>query len=133
MHPVADDRDHRWNQLGRVLIIRVDHDDDVGPRFERQAIAALLVSTVALVHVMNMDLDAFQTARDGNCVIAAFVVHQDDAIDQLLVADFVISLSQGFGGVIRRHHHHHFLISIHSRIGFRPANLSTNNAETTPL
>ena len=40
-----------------------------------------------------MDVDAFETPRHGNSVIPAAIVHQDNGIDQLLLADFGIGLA----------------------------------------
>jgi hypothetical protein len=56
MQIIGDHRSHRRNELGGILIIRVDHDDNVRAGFERQAVAGLLVAAVALVFLVHMHL-----------------------------------------------------------------------------
>ena len=113
MHAVGDDRGHRRNQLGRVLIIRVDHDDDVRARFEREAITGLLVAAVAGVFLMHMHAHAEQRRRHLHRVVAAAVIHQDDFVHDALLEDFVHGLGDSFGRVVSGHDHDDFFSVIH--------------------
>ena len=62
---------------------------------------------------MTVDDGVGQRPGDGNGFIAAFVVNNDDQIDNLLGNNFVIGLAQGFGGIVSRHDNDDFLFLIH--------------------
>ena len=85
----------------------------VRARLEGQTVTGLLISTVTLVHFMHVDLDAFQGAGDGDGIVAASVIHQNDRIDQLLVPDLAVSLAKGFGRIISGHDDDNFFIAEH--------------------
>jgi hypothetical protein len=61
-HQVGVAGDDRGDQLGDprrvVLVVRVEHHDDVGARCERRVIARLLIAAVAQVLAVDDDLEA---------------------------------------------------------------------------
>ena len=83
-HHVADahfdEADRVRDDPAIVLIIRMDHDDDVGPAVEGFAVARLLIAAVTAV--LRMD-DHGQTHLAGHLdgAILAAVVHENDLID----------------------------------------------------
>ena len=62
---------------------------------------------------MDFDLHVRQSARHGRGFILARVVYQNDAIDDAVCHDFIISLAQSPGGVVSRHHDNNFLAVQH--------------------
>ena len=58
VHAVGHHAGHRGHQQRRVLVIGVHHDDDVGARRQRFAIAGLLVAAVTVVAIMHKELQA---------------------------------------------------------------------------
>jgi len=69
----------------------MDHNDDVRSSFQGESITRLLIASVTLVHVVDMDLDAIKLASNGNRIIPALIVHQDDRVDELLVSHLGMS------------------------------------------
>ena len=113
MQVVGDHRGQRGDELGRVLVIRVDHDDDVRAGLERKAVAGFLVAAVAGVFLVDMDADAGELGRDLHGVVVAAVVHEDDFVHDALLVDFVHGLRDGFGRVVGGHDDDDFLAVIH--------------------
>jgi hypothetical protein len=101
-------RRHRGDELGRVLVVGVDHDDHVGILLKRDAVAVLLVRAVAAVRGVYMHDHAGQLARDGHGVIARGVVDHHDDVHDALRHDLVVGLPQGLRRVVGRHDHGHF-------------------------
>jgi len=62
MQVIADNRNHGRDQLRGILVIRMDHDDDVRASFEREPVAGLLISTVSFIDVVHMHLDSAEAA-----------------------------------------------------------------------
>src|SRR2546421_220250 len=91
----------------------MNHDDDVSAGIEREPVTGFLVATVTLVDVMDVDLHPFESSGNSDSVIMAAIIHENDGIDELLVAHLGVGLPQGFGGIIRRHYHYNFFVSIH--------------------
>ena len=91
--PIADDRRHCRNELGRILRVGMDHDDDV--RGLTQPITGLLVSAVAFFHLKKMERTP-QVLGDRHGVVAALVIDQNDRIHQPLVQDFVVGLPESW-------------------------------------
>jgi len=63
---------------------------------------------------MDVDADALEAPSDGDRIVLAPVVYENDIVDDLLVADFLVCLAKGFCRVIRGHHYDYFFISKHS-------------------
>src|ERR1043165_8029895 len=102
---VFTERNHcgqRHDQVRRILIIRVQHDDDIRTTPQRFAIASFLVAPVAKVLAMYKSGEA-QFSGDFCGRITATVVDQNDLVDKVL-GDFAISLFERFCGVIGRHY-----------------------------
>ena len=115
MQVVGDHRGHRRNELWRVLIIGVHHDDDVGASFEREAVTGLLIAAVAGVFLVDVNFHAEELRCDFHGVVAAAVVHEDNQIHDALLVDFIHSLGDGFGRIVGGHDDDDFLAVIHSR------------------
>src|SRR5664279_3187901 len=97
-HHAGQGRDEQW----RVLIIRVDHDHDIGACREGFPIAGLLVPAVAKVAVV---LEHRQSQLPGQCrgFVFAVIVHQDAYIHQF--GDLPHSRFQRALRVVGRHYH----------------------------
>ena len=80
---LLDGADDFGKQRGIVLIIRVDHHDDIGAGVQRLAVAGLLVGAVAVVAVVNEQLQA-QFARDAGGFVFAAVVDQDHQVHHVV-------------------------------------------------
>ena len=61
---VPDQRSHSRNQLRCILIIGMNHDDNVTPLFHRQPVAGFLIAAVSQIALMPEDPDIFE--RIGN-------------------------------------------------------------------
>jgi hypothetical protein len=72
---------HRGDEQRCVLIVRVQHDDDVCARVQRLAIAGHLIAAVTVVTVVLEDEQA-EFARDIDGLVAAVVVDEDADIDE---------------------------------------------------
>ena len=117
-----DGLDDLRQQRGIVLIIRVDHHDDVGAGAQSFAVAGLLVGAVAVVAVVNEQFES-QLAGDLGGLVGAAVVHQDDQVDHV-ARQIGIGHVERLGGVIRRHHHHHLGLGAHNRSSGRAATMN---------
>ena len=62
-----------------VLVVGVDHDDDVRAALEGRPVAGLLVAAVAAVLRVHDDVDA-QLPRDLDRAVARAVVDEDDVV-----------------------------------------------------
>ena len=71
------------NNFGELLIVRVQHDHEIGAVLERHPIAGFLVPAIALVAVVP-DCEDIVLARNADRVIGAAVVDQDDVVDNVL-------------------------------------------------
>ncbi len=94
------------SSVGIVLIIRVHHHHDVGAGPERFAVAGLLIRAVAVVAVVNEQLQP-HVARDLGGFIGAAVIHQNDQVHHL-VRQIGVGHVQRFGGIVGRHDDHDF-------------------------
>src|SRR5437667_9796994 len=68
-------RHHRWNELWRVLIIRMNHYDDVSPCGKRVPVASLLVRAITAIHRVNLHLHSIKCACDRDSLILSRIVH----------------------------------------------------------
>ena len=110
---VADHGGHGGYEQGSVLVIGVDHDDDVGVVFESDSVAAFLVGAVAGVDGVAVDDGVGQGAGDFGGFVAAGVVDDDDEVDALLGGDFAMGFDQRVLGVIGRHDYRDFFVVVH--------------------
>src|SRR6202140_3503 len=70
---VSDHARHGGDQQRRVLIVGVEHDDDVGARREGLAVAGLLVASVAIIAVVLEDVQAKAAGKIHSLVGAGIV------------------------------------------------------------
>src|ERR1019366_3132550 len=73
---------HRRCQKRRVLIVGMDHDDDVGAGGQCFAVAGLLIAAIAVVAVVDKRLQT-EPVRDFESAIGTVVVDQNADIDQV--------------------------------------------------
>ena len=93
INPVGDEVDHRLQEERRVLVVGMEHHDDVRPDLERLVVAGLLVAAVAFVLIVLDDIFDAQLLGHLDRVVAAAVVDQDDVVDDV-ERDLVVSLFQ---------------------------------------
>ena len=77
---VGNDGAHGQDELRGVLVVGVNHDDDVGAELEGFCVAALLVAAVAAVHFMDDDVTDADALGYFHGVVGAFVVHEHDFV-----------------------------------------------------
>jgi hypothetical protein len=82
-------------------------------------LARLLIAAITFVHLMDMHPNPFEGLRDGNGIIPALVIDEDNLVDELLIPHFAIGLAEGPSGVVGRHDHDNFFVSIHKNAGYR--------------
>src|ERR1041385_3054602 len=82
---------HHWNQGRRVLVIRVNHNHDIGLRCQSETVTSLLVRSVSAIFWMNFDLNAIQCPRNLCGFVPAGIVYHNDKIDNALRHDLVKS------------------------------------------
>ena len=76
-------RCERRDETRRVLVIRMDHHDDVRAEMQRRAIAGLLIAAVADVPLVGHDERSEPSGeRDG--LVGAGIVDHHDGIDDVL-------------------------------------------------
>jgi len=101
---VRDHRTHGPEQPRGILIIRVEHGDDVRVMPEGGFIAGFLVCAVPTVRWMDDGFES-ETSGDGHRFIPAGVVHQDDVIGYTF-RDRIEGRFQRPGRVVRGHDDH---------------------------
>ncbi len=80
----AQDRLDESRDPGRVvLVVGMEHDHDVGPRFERRVVAGLLVAAVAAVLAVDDHLEA-EPPGDLHGLVARDVVDEDHPIHEVV-------------------------------------------------
>src|SRR5262249_47996841 len=77
-----EDLEERRDQAAVVLVVRVQHENDVCAVGEGGVVAGLLVSAVAAVLLVN-DGGQAEFAGDIDGVIAASVIDEDDFVDAI--------------------------------------------------
>ena len=98
----GQDRRDELGDPGRVvLVVRVEHHDDVGARTQRRVVARLLVAAVAAVLAVDDDLEA-QLPGDLDRLVLRHVVDEDHVVDEV-VGDVGIRPLEGAGRVVRGH------------------------------
>ena len=85
------------------MIVGVHHDHDIGAGAQSFAVAGLLVGAIAVVAVVDEQLQA-QITGDARGLIGAAVIHHDHQIDDVL-RQVGIGHVQRLGGVVGRHDH----------------------------
>ncbi len=116
MEPIADHADHGRYQERGVLVVRMDHDDDVGLLFEGDPVAALLVAPVTGVLLVDVDDGALERAGDRDGPVPAPVIDQDDPIDHPLGEHLGMGAFKRPLRVVGGHDHHDLLVLIHRKI-----------------
>ena len=100
----AEDRlDDLRDEPRVVLIVGVDHDDDVGSGSERFRVAGLLVGAVAVIPVVDEDLQP-ELPGDLERRVGRAVVHEDHHADGVL-GQLLVRHPKGAARVVRGHDH----------------------------
>ena len=90
---------HRRNERGRVLVIGMDHDNDVGSGIEGFAITRLLIAPIAVIFVMDKGVNAELFGEMGGVVVARIV---DEDLEKLETAPWEVR-SKGYDLVLNGH------------------------------
>ena len=96
-----DRRDQCRDPCRVVLVVRVEHDDDLGAGRKGGVVARLLVAAVALVLAVDDDVEA-QLPRHVDRFVMRDVVDQDDLVDEL-VRDVGVGPLERLCGVVGGH------------------------------
>src|SRR4030067_2957868 len=96
-------RGHRGYQPGRVLVVRVDHHDDVRPELQGLGVAGLLVAAVALVLLVDYDVLYAELPANFHRIVRAAVVHKHDLIDNIK-GDIIVGHDEGLLGMVGGHY-----------------------------
>jgi len=78
---VGDHGGHGGDEEGRILVVGVDHDDDVGVAGEGLGVAGLLVGAVAAVGGVDGGVEA-EIEGEGDGAVGAAVIDEDDVVDE---------------------------------------------------
>ena len=71
---IADNAHHREDETRSVLIIGMQHDDDIGIQIQRLPVAGLLIGAVSAVSFVNDDVPYTECGRNSHgCVVATIV------------------------------------------------------------
>src|SRR5581483_3244549 len=108
---------HRRDELRRVLVVGVHHDDDVGAFLEREPVAGLLVRTVAAVLRMRVDPRLRQRSRERDRLVVARVVDHDHPVDDAGSHRVVVGPAERPCRVVRGHDDDHLLAVDHGALG----------------
>ena len=100
--PLGDRLDQVVEDRRVVLVVGVDHDDDVGPARERRRVAGLLVPAVSPVLRVDDDLEPLDRPGERHGPVAGGVVDEEDVVDALL-RDLLEAPEQGLLGVVGGH------------------------------
>ena len=98
----GDDRlDERRDARRVVLVVGVEHHDDVGAGLERRVVARLLVAAVAPVLRVDDDVEA-EVPGDVDGLVLRHVVDEDDLVDDV-VRDVGVGALERQGRVVGGH------------------------------
>jgi hypothetical protein len=100
----SDRGDEGRDARGVVLVVRVEHDHDLGAGLERRVVAGLLVATVAPVLGVDDHVEP-ELAGDVHGLVRGDIVHEDDPVDQV-VRDIGVRTLERPRGVVGRHDDH---------------------------
>ena len=109
---ISDHSRHRNNQFGRILIVRMHHDHDVGVHSQGLAIAGFLIAPITEIGFVLKSRES-KPAGQLHRLVRAVVIHQQNFVNNAL-RDVVISLLQRLGCVVSRHHDNNFFSVQHS-------------------
>src|SRR5262249_56819416 len=96
----SDHPRHRRDEAWVVLVVGMQHHDDVGSARQRFGVARLLIRPVAEVALVHEGLD-LEPAREAHRSVVASVVYQQHAVDDV-VRDLAIGTLEGLLGAIGR-------------------------------
>ena len=110
---VSDHAGKRNKQMRRILVIGMDHDNDVGAAAEGFSVAGFLVAAVSEIFVMDEGEHAeFGGKRRG--LVGAGVVNQNDFVDEF-AREFAMGFLESLGGIERRHDYDDFFAIQHEQ------------------
>ena len=113
---VADHRGHGRDQPRCVLIIGVDHDDDIRALFQGDPVARFLVCPVAPVVFMDVDPRIREGFRNLDGLVMTFVIHHDHEVNDSLSHDFLIALQDRLLRIIGGHNDDDFFSLEHKKV-----------------
>ncbi len=99
---MSDHAGHGSCKQRRVLVIGVDHDDNIGAGGQSFPVAGLLIAAITVVAVVDEGLQA-EAVRDFEGAIGTVIVDENADIDQ--VGQFPYRRFQRFFRVVSGEHH----------------------------
>src|SRR3989338_3238395 len=100
VHIARNDARHRGDELGRVLIIGMQHDDDVGSELERLVVAGLLIGAIPAILRVADDMSYPEFACDFACAIVACIIYENHLINDV-EGDLGVRPTKSRLGVVR--------------------------------
>ena len=113
---------HRDKELRCILVVGVDHDNDVRRRLQGEPVACLLIAAVAEIALVAVVHDSrcatftrirSEGLRHFPSGIARAVVDYHDRVCDALSKYLVIRCAQRSLGIVRWHYNSDFPISVH--------------------
>ncbi len=101
--PACDHPGHRRNQPGRVLVVRMYHDDDIGAGSKGLQVAGFLVASVPTIARMHQRTDA-EILRQCGGRVGRRVIGEQHGIHDVL-RQVIVGRLQSLTGVIGGHDH----------------------------
>ena len=99
VHAASDHRGHRGDESRVVLVVWMDHDDNIGPKSQSLTVACLLVRAVTEVLAVD-ERSNTELHGAGNGRVGAGVVDQENIINDI-VWDCLVRLLKRLLGLVR--------------------------------
>ena len=99
---------HRVNQLRRILVIRMQHDDNVATQGQRFVVTSLLVPAITQIVVMLDDVFNAERMCHRNRFVGAIVINKNNFVHNVK-RYLVVGLQQSFRCVVSRKDYYNFL------------------------
>jgi len=110
---VSDHCNESGNEFWGVLIVGMDHDDDVSSLLQCAPVAGLLIAAIAHVTLVGIHPGLLKAPCDLDRPVMTDIIHDDNQIDAVLGQHLRMGLPECLFGVVGRHYHDDFLVSEH--------------------
>lgn len=102
-------------ELRRILIIGMQHDDDISTELQRFPVAAFLVATIAFIGLMPDDVLNTKATALSYCIIAAIVIYKYHIV-YYIKRNLFISTFKRQCRIISGQHNYYFLTVQHNEL-----------------
>lgn len=109
---IADDIDHAGDEEWRVLVIRMQHDDNIRVDFKGLLVQRFLIAPISFVLFVADDMVDAEVTGFFNGIVAAGIIAQNDFVHEAS-GNFLIRFGQGAGSIIGWQDDHNFFILVH--------------------